>query len=266
MNILSRSLHHCADFDYQGRSSRCELFVFSWFVLAVWVIAIIFWGLLIININQHFNFGIKITAKLPETAEFECDRIIQSQFSSSFKCELPLSNFESRGVAYPEGFRFDNKLFTKIALIGFLVCYIAATTLLCLYSLILICIRRLHDCNSSGLWLIPLIPLPFLLPIFLLILWIIPPSSNNSLSSNNQPVINKPLNSNNNNNQDNKDKLTTKENHQPNLATITTNSTPINQTPRKNPSPLFDSFILLLIALAIFLFIAHVGNALLAIG
>lgn len=251
MNILSRSLHHCADFDYQGRSSRCELFVFSCFVLAVWIIAIYFWSLLISNINQYFNFEIEITAKLPETAEFECDRVIQSQFSSSFKCELPLSNFESRGVAYPDGFRFDNKLFTKIALVGFLVCCIAATTLLCLYSLILICIRRLHDCNSSGLWLVTLIPLPFLLPIFLLILWIIPPSSNNSLSSNNQPVINKPLNSNNNNNQDNEDKLTTKENHQPNLATITTNSTPINQTPSKNTSPLLDGFFGFIISLLI---------------
>ncbi len=193
MNILSRSLHYCASFDYHGRSSRCELFLFSWFILAIWIIATIFWSLLITNIDQNFTFETGVTTELPEIAEFECDRVIQSQFSQSFKCEIPLSDFESNGRAYPRTWRFDNQLFTNIALVVFLACIIAVTTLLCLYSLILICIRRLHDCNSSGLWLVTLIPLPFIFPIFLLILWLIPPSSNNYQNKlrvtkqNNQP-------------------------------------------------------------------------------
>lgn len=184
MNILSKSLHHCTDFDYQGRSSRCELFWFSWFILAIWSISMIFYALLANNINQSFNFTIEITAELPKTTEFECNQTTSSQFSSSFKCKLPLLDFSSYGFIRPSGFKFDNRLFANIATAGSIVCCIAATTLLCLYSLILICIRRLHDCNSSGLWLVTLIPLPFLFPIFLLILWIVPPSSKNKYQNN----------------------------------------------------------------------------------
>ena len=73
-NSLTKSLKYCANFDHHGKSSRCDLFFFSWFVLIVWAISFAFWLFILLETQPQFITQI-YTDTYPTTATTFCEAI-----------------------------------------------------------------------------------------------------------------------------------------------------------------------------------------------